>query len=127
MAQNRIERIEAIIAKLIDDESPEIAEAYGEFCDANGYQRIYSMDEFDELMEDKTPWEVARCAFFGDFNPTYDWFWFNGYANLESGAYLSDTPMDASELAEYAVDHDKDFGIGEIREVLNSDGMPDVA
>lgn len=45
---------------------------------------LYDMSEFDELMSGMTPSDLARCIFFGNFNPNHDYFYFNGYANLES-------------------------------------------
>ena len=45
---------------------------------------LYDMDDFDTIMEGYTPTEVVQRTFFGDFNPNGDYFYFNGYANLES-------------------------------------------
>ena len=45
---------------------------------------LYNMDDFDEMMEGYTPTELAQRIFFGDFNINHDYFFFNGYANLES-------------------------------------------
>ena len=45
---------------------------------------LYDMDDFDMVMEGYTPTEVVQRTFFGDFNPNGDYFYFNGYANLES-------------------------------------------
>ena len=45
---------------------------------------LYDMDDFDMVMEGYTPTEVVQRTFFGCFNPNDDYFFFNGYANLES-------------------------------------------
>lgn len=45
---------------------------------------LYNMCDFDEMMEGYTPTELAQRIFFGDFNINDDYFYFNGYANLES-------------------------------------------
>ena len=46
---------------------------------------LYNMDDFDEIIgEGYTPTELAERIFFGDFNINDDYFYFNGYANLES-------------------------------------------
>ena len=45
---------------------------------------LYNMCDFDLVMEGYTPTEVVQRTFFGDFNPNGDYFYFNGYANLES-------------------------------------------
>ena len=60
----------------------------------------YDMDEFDELMSNHTPTEIANLIFYGDgFNPNNDYFRFNAYGNLES----ADWP-DVVAKAEYFVD-----------------------
>ena len=46
---------------------------------------LYNMDDFDEIIgEGYTPTELAQRIFFGDFNINDDYFYFNGYGNLES-------------------------------------------
>ena len=70
----------------------------------NGYlgdDRVYSMDELDELYHDADTTEILRRAFYGydadtwttdahgektygAFNPNRDYFYFNGYGNLVS-------------------------------------------
>ena len=45
---------------------------------------LYNMDDFNEIMEGYTPTELAQRIFFGDFNINDDYFYFNGYGNLES-------------------------------------------
>ena len=46
---------------------------------------LYNMDDFDEIIgKGYTPTELAQRIFFGDFNINDDYFYFNGYANLES-------------------------------------------
>ena len=45
---------------------------------------LYNMDDFNEIMEGYTPTELAERIFFGDFNINDDYFYFNGYGNLES-------------------------------------------
>ena len=48
---------------------------------------IFEMDEFDEMLEGKTPTEIVNRVLYGDFNSTDDYFRFNGYCNLESLSY----------------------------------------
>ena len=45
---------------------------------------LYDMDDFDTVMSGYSPIEVVQRTFFGDFNPNGDYFFFNGYAFLES-------------------------------------------
>lgn len=54
------------------------------------------MDSFNDYLDN--PWEAVRSAFYGgrygfdrdSFNPTDDYFRFNGYGNVESIPYLDD-------------------------------------
>ena len=85
----------------------------------DGDDAIYSMDDFDELLCGREPWDIARMAYYGEFCPTDSYFRFNVYGNLES----TDNPMregwiDTDTLAEYAVDYDIDFGDDGIQALL---------
>lgn len=65
----------------------------------------YDMDEFDELMSNYTPMEIAQMIFYGeDFNPNNDYFRFNAYGNLESADW-QDIVSDAEDLVDDIIDH----------------------
>lgn len=88
--------------------------------------RIYSMDEFDEIFSDTKPWEIARACFYSRrFNPSDSWFWFNGYGNVESADYISDhddrRPIDLDEVAEYIVSNDNELFNDDIRAILDGE------
>lgn len=95
----------------------------------NGYQdemngeRLYFMDDFDEVMSASSPWEVTRSAFFGDFNPTHDYFTFNGYGNLESvHRWDIESYLDCyyDDIAQWAIDNNCDWGLDEVRAILDA-------
>ena len=44
----------------------------------------YEMNQFNELMSGHDPEFIARIIFFGNFNPTHDYFRFDGYGNIET-------------------------------------------
>ena len=50
-----------------------------------GDDRAYSMDEFEDLMEGVEKFDLLRMAFYGNFNPDDEYWWFNRNGNLESG------------------------------------------
>ena len=86
----------------------------------DGDDAIYPMDDFDELLYGREPWEIARAAYYGEFCPADSYFRFNVYANLES----TDDPLyegwiDTKTLAEYAIDYGEDFGDNDIRTLLD--------
>lgn len=80
---------------------------------------IYCMDDFDEIMNDSNPLEIARKISYGDFNPTDTWFWFDGYANLTSSDFINELPIYINEIAEYCVKHNNDLADSNIAEILN--------
>ena len=86
----------------------------------DGDDAIYPMDEFNELLYGREPWEIARAAYYGEFCPADSYFRFNVYANLES----TDDPLyegwiDTNTLAEYVIDYSEDFGDSDIRTLLD--------
>lgn len=65
----------------------------------------YDMDEFDELMSNHTPTEIANLIFYGDgFNPNNDYFRFNAYGNLESADW-PDIVAEAEDLVDEIIYH----------------------
>ena len=86
---------------------------------------IYFMDSFDEIMDGMTPWEIARAAFYGNrFNPCDDYFYFNGYGNLESFAHADDADGEViftGDIAEYIVRTGDALGNDEISEILEEE------
>lgn len=86
----------------------------------DGDDAIYSMDDFNELLSGREPWDIARTVYYGEFCPTDSYFRFNVYGNLES----TDNPMregwiDTNTLAEYAIEYGEDFGDSDIRTLLD--------
>lgn len=81
---------------------------------------VYPMDDFDDILCTFEPWSIVRAVYYGDFCPLDSYFRFNVYMNLES----TDDPIgegwvNIDALAEYAVDYNDDFGINEIRTLLD--------
>lgn len=86
----------------------------------DGDDAIFPMDDFNELLYGREPWEIARAAYYGEFCPADSYFRFNVYANLES----TDDPLyegwiDTNTLAEYAIEYGEDFGDSDIRTLLD--------
>lgn len=126
MAESKKTRIAEQINELAKVNDLDVYSAWKDVCEDEGGDEVYDMDTFDEYFDD--PWEATRAAFFGDFNPTHNFFWFDAYANLESADYLDETPIDCDILAERAIEKDEDYGSKVIRDILNEpDPVPDVA
>ena len=97
------------------------------YCDAANCMddRIYSMYELDELLEGRTPTDILSMGFYGDFRPQHDFFWFNGYGNLESADYIADMPIFAIDIANYILSKEDSLDNDEIKEILDAEEEED--
>ena len=121
-------RYEKIKSALDEMSTAELINIHNGYCDAANYldDCIYDMDEFDEIMDGQTPWEIARCAYYGDFCPAHDYFWFNRYANLCSADFEPDI-ISTEDIAQYIDDNDDDLGNDDIAVILEGDEADDAA
>lgn len=124
-ARDTLGEVREYLYSLSDGEKVDI---WNEYTDAtnNPDDRIYSMDEFDEIFSDVKPWEIARACFYSRrFNPSDDWFWFNGYGNVESADYISEcdcrNPIDIDAVAEYITLNDDELYNDDIRAILDGE------
>ena len=120
---NEMEKREKLVEYINSMKTDEIVELHNSYCEAAGYEddRIYSMDELDELLEGRTPMDILLRGFYGDFNPRHAFFWFNGYGNLESADYMSGTPISAEDIADYILSKEDSLGNDEIQEILDDE------
>ena len=117
--ESKIEQIKDYLENLSDDD---LLYIYLNCCDETEDfdSNIYSMDDFDEIMESTKPWEVARACYFGDFRPCDKYFEFNGYGNIVSFNYISDK-VDIDEIANFIVDNSNPLNDVEIENILNGE------
>ena len=111
--EDKIEQIKDILDNLDLDELVSCCSCL------DGDNAIYPMGSFDDILCGFEPWDIARAAYYGEFCPADSYFRFNVYANLES----TDDPIDEGwvnidALAEYVIDYSEDFGVDEIRTLL---------
>ncbi|KAA9290010.1 MULTISPECIES: antirestriction protein ArdA [Aerococcus] len=87
-----LESLNNLACELEDIEEYELLEQYfEEYPD----DRLYDMDELDEILYEFTPMDIVRMVHFGDFNFNDDYFTFDGYGNLESvSSYSADKHND---------------------------------
>lgn len=45
---------------------------------------IFNMDEFEDVFRDYTPIQLATVIHFGEYNPSDDYFTFDGYGNIKT-------------------------------------------
>ena len=114
-------RYEKIKETLENMDTAELVYAHNSYCDATNSMDdyIYNMDEFDEILSGMTPWEVARAAYYsGKFCPAHDYFWFNGYGNLESDDFTQRI-IYIDDIAEYIDRNEDSLYNDDIQEVLD--------
>lgn len=93
-----------------------------EYCDqVNAYDdTIYSMDEFNEIMSGQDADWIANRIYYGDYNPTADYFRFNGYGNIESVfSFQLSEYIDTDTIAEWITEHENALYNDEIQEILD--------
>ena len=95
----------------------EIAEAWNNYCENVNYcdDMVYSMGELGDICYGWDAMKVIETFCDGDFNTNDGWFRFTIYG-AESGSVWDFVDLD--DLAEYAVDHEEDFGNSDIRDIL---------
>ena len=120
---NEREKRKKLVDYINDMKTEEIVELHNSYCEAAGYEddRIYSMYELDELLEGRTPTDILSMGFYGDFRPHHDFFWFNGYGNLESADFITDMPIFAIDIANYILSEEDSLGNDEIQEILDGE------
>ena len=104
MTMTREQAIRTYVENLSKDELMELLQHMNGYDGCFDYISYYNMDEFDELMFNYSPLQIAQMIFFGDFNPNDEYFRFNGYGNLES-ANWGDVVAEAEDLVDDILDH----------------------
>ena len=120
---NEMEKRKKLVDYINSMKTDEIVALHNDYCAAAGYEddRIYSMHELDELLEGRTPTDILSMGFYGDFRPHHDFFWFNGYGNLESADHITDMPIFAIDIANYILLREDSLGNDEIQEILDGE------
>ena len=139
MNENRTKK--AIIADIIQyfkENEDVFNDCMEELDSCNGYlgdDRYYNMDEFDDLHSGTEPLEILRRAFYGydedtyttdgsgnkiygAFNPSREYFRYNGYGNLVS-AYYKDYSDKLDGYAIEAMSEDRNY----IDSIENDDAL----
>lgn len=115
----RYEKILEALRKFNTEEIVILHNMYCEACnDMDSY--VYYMEEFNDIMEDYAPNDLARTIFYGDFRPNDDYFRFNGYANLESFNYYDEetSGIYLEDIARYCNEAEENFGYEEIENIF---------
>lgn len=119
--ERKFELILEVLEGLTDSELLSVHREY--LNETNGYDdEIYTLDDLDMIAEGQDAYWLLCRAFYGDFNPTADYFKFNGYGNIQSiFSYELSSYIDMEDIAKYCVDNDKALYNDEIQEILDSE------
>ena len=104
MTMTREQAIRNYVEHLIGDDLAVLLQHMNAFDNCFDDAIYYDMDEFDGLMSDYKPMQIAQMIYFGEFNPNADYFRFNAYGNLESADWR-DIVADAEDLKDDIIDH----------------------
>ena len=97
----------------------DLVAVHNEYCEKVRYDddRIYYMEELDELMYGMKPLDILREA--RDVNTNDDWIRWNGYGNLESTDYPGNDWIDIDEIADYIVENEDPLYNDDIRDLMD--------
>ena len=121
---NNKRKVELILEVLEGLRDIELLSVHREYLnEINGYDdEIYTLDDLDMIVEGQDDYWLLCRAFYGDFNPTADYFKFDGYGNIKSiFSYELSSYIDMEDIAEYCVDNGKSLYNDEIQEILDSE------
>lgn len=119
--ERKFELIIEVLESLTDCELLNIHKEY--LNETNGYDdEIFTLDDLDMIAEGQDAYWLLCRAFYGEFNPTADYFKFNGYGNIQSiFSYELQDYIDIENIAEFCIDNDNALYNDEIQEILNSE------
>ena len=116
------------IKEILDNlDTDEIIDIHNEYCrQINAMDDyIYRMDEIEDVLYGESVRSILLKVHNGhEFNPNDDYFYFNGYANLESFSYHSENSNSniyTSDIARWIVDNEDSLGCDEIQELLDEE------
>lgn len=118
-----MDKKEMIIEWLENQSTDRAIAVWNQYCEETRQtdSYIFSMEEFNDEMSIFEPIEIANKISYGTFTACDNYFWFNGYDNLESAdcpEVEDNSPFFAEEVAEYCVENEEDFGVLDIQDIL---------
>ena len=107
-----------VLEMLRDMNDNDLVAVHNEYCEKVRYDddRIYYMEELNELMYNMKPLDILREA--RDVNTNDDWIRWNGYGNLESTDRPEDW-MELDEIADYIVENEDPLYNDDIRDLMD--------
>lgn len=113
------------ILENLDDNT--LIDIWNEYCSINNYEDIiYDMTDFNEILENDTPEELALKICCGDFSINHAYFKFDGSGNLQSDDVISEL-IYLEDLCDYIFSNEETFGVDRLEEYFenNDNGFDD--
>lgn len=113
------------ILENLDDNT--LIDIWNEYCSINNYEDIiYDMTDFNEILENDTPEELALKICYGDFSINHAYFKFDGIGNLQSDDVISEL-ICLEDLCDYIFSNEETFGVDGLEEYFedNDNGFDD--
>ena len=105
----------------------ELVAVHNRYCEECNYpdDEIYDMDSFEEYIGEIEPMRLVNMVYYGGFNPTDNYWWFDGNGNLASGDYPESSyggqQIYISDIASAMICEESGFGCDECQEILDED------
>lgn len=111
------EMLEDVIYDMSNDD---LLYLYNEYCDyTNCYEdRLYFMEDFNEVCEGMTPYDVVLSVQLGDFRTNDRYFLINGYGNFKSFDNVAEVIV-TDDIIDYIIDNEVTFENDDIIAVFN--------
>lgn len=110
------EAIDEVVEGLNESEQVEL---WNEYCEANNYYDDEILqNDLDDILCGYSPSEVAD-KLDDAYRTFHQWAWFDGYGDICSSDYITETSYDKESLIDYMIDDDNSFDNYDIRELLD--------
>lgn len=112
---------ERLIDLLQEMNYSELVLLHNDYCAAidDFDNQIYVIEQFDEIFEGVAPFDISLRIFYGDFNPNYEYFKFNGYGNIKSICkWEIDRFIESVDIVDYIIEKNFDFDNNDILYIL---------
>lgn len=108
------------IKKVLQYSKEEYVNIHNAVAEEYSCEDICHMDDFNELFTGVEPSVIAAMVAYGDFNPSEDYFSFDGCGNLVSSNYPTEVAsLSDRDIAEYIIENQEDFDNDDIADIIN--------
>jgi hypothetical protein len=123
LKMDKRERIQEVLCDMSETEL--IFDVYDEYCNKNGYHddRIDYMCDIDDFLGGCSFTEAFKQIDKENFDLSDDYIMYTiyGYKSLDSDEAIDEALDNASDIVNYIIENDEDFGNLDIRDILDDE------